>query len=41
MVVVWILTYILQSQGVADAVTLWHWFGQHELLTILLLIFLG
>lgn len=41
MLLVYILTWILQGQGVADAVTLWHWFGQHELLTILMLIFLA
>lgn len=41
MLLVWVLTWILQSQGVADAITLWHWFGAHELATILLILFLG
>jgi hypothetical protein len=41
MFLVWVLTWILQSLNVPDAVTLWHWFGAHELLTILLILFLG
>lgn len=41
MLVVWILTWILQSVGVAEAVTLWNWFGDHVLATILLILFLG
>lgn len=41
MVLVWILTAILQSQHVDIAVQLWHWFGQHVILTILMLLFLA
>lgn len=41
MLLVWVLTWILQGQGVTDAIALWHWFGNHELATILLILFLG
>lgn len=41
MLVVWILTGIMQSLSFAPAVELWHWFGHHVLLTILMLIFLA
>lgn len=41
MIVVFILTAILQSLHVLVATQLWHWFGQHVVLTILMLIFLA
>lgn len=41
MILVFILTWILQSTGEPDAIALWHWFGSHILLTLILLIFLG
>lgn len=41
MFLIWILTAILQSAGVSDAILLWHWFGQHVFLTVLMIIFLG
>ena len=41
MILVWILTAILQSLDVPVAIALWHWFGTHVILTILMLIFLA
>lgn len=41
MFLVWILTAILQSCNVPLAITLWHWFGLHPWITVLLLILLG
>lgn len=43
MLLVWLITWILATCNppVQDAVTLWHWFGAHELATILLIVFLG
>lgn len=41
MLLVWILTYILQSLGVHDALLLWHWYGQHPVLTVLMILFLA
>lgn len=41
MVLVYVLTAILQSLHIPEAVLLWHWFGSHVLLTILMLIFLA
>jgi len=40
MFVVWILTWILTTLNppVPEAVSLWHWFGSHELLTIILIV---
>lgn len=41
MILIWVLTAILQSLGNPTAISLWHWFGNHVLLTILMFIFLG
>lgn len=41
MILVFVLTAILQSLDVQAAVQLWQWFGEHALLTILMLIFLA
>lgn len=41
MILVWILTLILQLLAWAPAVLLWHWFGVHWIITILLMIFLA
>jgi hypothetical protein len=41
MILVFILTWILESMGNPTALDLWHWFGHHILLTILLLVVLG
>ena len=41
MFLVWILTWILQGQHVDAAEKLWHWFGQHEILTVLMVLFLA
>jgi hypothetical protein len=41
MLLVWILTWILQSLAFEPAVMLWHWFGDNVLLTILMLLFLA
>lgn len=41
MILVWILTWILDSQHFEPAVLLWHWFGDNWLLTIFMLIFLA
>lgn len=40
MLLVFLLTWILESQNYEPAVLLWHWFGEHVILTILMLIFL-
>lgn len=36
---VWVLTLILASVGIHDAILLANWFGEHTVLTILLLLF--
>lgn len=41
MFLVWLLTGILASLHVVDAMLLWHWFGHHLVLTILMIFFLG
>lgn len=41
MLVVWVLTWILEGLGNPTAISLWHWFGQHVILTILMILFLG
>lgn len=41
MLPIWIVTGILSSLNVSEAQSLWHWFGHHVILTILMLIFLG
>ena len=41
MLPVFIVTWILESLGNPTAIQLWHWFGSHLLLTILMLIFLA
>ena len=41
MLLVWVLTAILQSCGVPIAITLWHWFGLHPIITVLLILFLA
>jgi hypothetical protein len=41
MLLVWIITGILASLHVADAVALWAWFGAHWFLTLLMLLFLA
>ncbi len=41
MFLVWVLTWILQQCHVDVAVQLWHWFGEHVLLTVLMILFLA
>lgn len=41
MLPIFIIVWILESMGNADAVALWHWFGAHLIITILLLLFLA
>lgn len=41
MFLVWVLTWILESSHVPFAVNVWHWFGHHVILTILMLLFLA
>ncbi len=41
MIVVWILTAIMQSLHWLPAVELWHWFGEHVIITILMIVFLA
>lgn len=41
MLIIWVLTWILQTLNIPEAVQLWHWFGDHVLATILLILFLG
>lgn len=41
MLVIWALTWILQGIGNDTAISLWHWFGQHTMATILMCIFMG
>jgi hypothetical protein len=41
MILVFILIGIASAAGIPDAQLMWHWFGSHEFLTILMLIFLA
>lgn len=41
MIAIWLATLILAGAGVAPALELATWFGQHVLATILLLLVLG
>jgi hypothetical protein len=41
MILVLILTYILQSMGVPEAVQLWQWFMDNIVITIILVVLLA
>jgi hypothetical protein len=43
MVLIWVIIGILSNAGVMepDSSLIWHWFGHHVFLTVLMLIFLG
>jgi len=41
MVALWVLTAIFQYFNFTPAVELWHWFGAHAILTIILMIILA
>jgi hypothetical protein len=41
MFAIWIIIGIANSVGVADAAPIWHWFGHHVFLTVLMLVFLA
>lgn len=43
MFLIWVLIGICSGAGVLepDSSMLWHWFGHHVILTVLMLVFLG
>jgi hypothetical protein len=41
MFLIWLLIGIASSAGIADATMIWHWFGHHALITILMILFLA
>lgn len=41
MIALWALIGIGNAVGIADCSLVWHWFGAHVVLTILMLIFLA
>ncbi len=41
MLLVWIATWILESVGNQTAVDVWHWYGHHPIITLLLILFIA
>lgn len=41
MLPIWIIIGIANSVGVQGAAPIWHWFGAHVVLTVIMLIFLA